>query len=98
LLHHEPYTDARFGTATWDNARGDWLFSLIFPSGRTADGCVRPADNCLHLSSPELEASRACVRWVQANELTLKQYVADKLYAAMLDGHNPDWGSPLTKE
>jgi hypothetical protein len=50
------------------------------------------------LSSPELQASRACVRWVQANEPALRKYVADQMYQLMLDWHDPEWGSPLTKE
>jgi len=98
LPEHEPYTDPNFGTATWDDARGDWLFTLVFPSGRTAEGSVRPEDNSLHLSSPELEESRACVRWVQANEPALRQYVADKMYELMLDWHDPEWGPPLSKD
>lgn len=75
MPEHEPYTDANFGTATWDDAKGEWLITIVFPSGRTAEGSILPEDKRLHLSSPELEESRACVRWVQANELTLKQHV-----------------------
>ena len=95
---HEPYNDPSFGTATWDDARGDWLFTLVLPSGRSVEGSVRPEDNGLHLSSPELEESRSCVRWVQANEPALRQYVADKMYQLMLDWHDPEWGPALTKE
>jgi hypothetical protein len=98
LPEHEPYSDPDFGIATWDDARGDWLFTLTFPSGRTAEGGVRPEDNNLHLSSPELEESRACVRWVQANEPTIRQYVADKMYELMLDWHDPEWGPALSKD
>ena len=98
MAEHTLYTDPQFGVATWDDARGDWLFTIVFPSGRTAKGTVRPEDNSLHLSSPELDESRACVRWVQANELTLKQYLADKTYEEMLDWHDPDWSPPMTKE
>ena len=95
---HAPYVDPHFGASTWDDALGDWLFRVAFSSGRSAEGSIRPEDNSLHLSSPELEESRACVRWVQANEATLKQYVADKMYAGMLDWHDPEWGPPLTKD
>ncbi len=95
---HEPYTDPHFGTATWDDVRGDWLFTVSFPSGRTAEGSIRPEDNSLHLSSPELEESRACIRWVQTNEPTLRQYVADQMYELMLDWHDPEWGPALSKE
>jgi hypothetical protein len=98
LPKHEPYVDPNFGTATWDDSQGDWLFTLAFPSGRTADGSIRPEDNSLHLSAPELEESRACVRWVQANELTLQQYVADTMCQLMLDWHDLEWGPPLTKD
>lgn len=95
---HEPYTDPNFGTATWDDARGDWLFTVVFPSGRTAKGRVRPEDNSLHLSSPALEESRECVRWVQSNEPVLRQYVADQMYELMLDWHNPEWGPALSRD
>jgi hypothetical protein len=98
LPEHQPYTDADFGTATWDDPRGDWQFTVTFPCGRTAEGSIRPEDNRLHLSAPELEESRACVRWVQANEPALRQYVADKMYQLMLDWHDPEWGPPLSKE
>jgi hypothetical protein len=98
MPEHDPYTDPIFGTATWDAADGDWLFTLVLPSGQAVEGCVRPEDNRLHLSSPELEESRACVRWVLANELALRQYVADQMYGMMLDWHQPEWGPPLTKE
>lgn len=98
MPEHAPYTDPNFGVATWDDSAGDWLFTVTFPSGRTAEGSIRPEDNTLHLSSPELKESRACVHWVQANEPTLRQYVADKMYQLMLDWHDPEWGSPLTHE
>jgi hypothetical protein len=98
LPEHQPYTDPNFGVATWDAKAGDWLFTVAFPSGRTADGSIRPMDDAFHLSAPELEESRACVRWVQAHEATLLRYVADKMYQLMLDWHDPDWGPPLTKE
>jgi hypothetical protein len=58
LPEHEPYTDPNFGTAIWDDASGDWRFTLVFPSGRRADGSVRPEDNHLHLSSPEFSYQR----------------------------------------
>ena len=95
---HSPYVDAYFGASVWDDARGDWLLTVAFPSGRTAEGSIRPEDNRLHLSSPELEESRSCVRWVQANESVLNQYVADKMYAGMLDWHDPEWGPALTQD
>jgi hypothetical protein len=98
LPEHEAYTDPDFGMATWDDARGDWLFTVAFSSGRTAEGSIRPKDNGLHLSALELEESRECVRWVAANEPALRQYVADKTYQLMLDWHDPESGPPLTKE
>jgi hypothetical protein len=98
LPKHEPCTDPILGTATWDDGRGDWLFALVLPSGRTVDGSVRPEDNHLHLSSPGLEESRACVRWVRDNEPALRQYVADKMYELMLDWHDPERGTALTKQ
>jgi hypothetical protein len=30
--------------------------------------------------------------------LALKQYLADKMYAGMLDWHDPEWGPPLSKD
>jgi hypothetical protein len=98
LPEHKTYTDPTFGTATWDDVHGDWLFTLVLPSGRAVEGRVSPEDNRLHLSAPELEESRECVRWVRDNESALRQYVADKMYQMMLDWHNPEWGPPLTKE
>ena len=98
MPEHAPYVDPNFGTSTWDDACGDWQFPVVFQSGRKAEGSIRPEDNRLHLSSPELEESRACVRWVQGNEPALKQYVADTMYSTMLDWHDPDWGPPLTKD
>jgi hypothetical protein len=98
LPEHLPYTDPDFGTATWDEAGGDWLFTVAFPSGRTAEGSIVPEDNSLHLSSPALAESRACVRWVRANEPALRQYVADKMYGLALDWHNDEWGPPLSKD
>ena len=95
---HEPYTDPNFGVAIWDDAHDYWLFTVAFPSGRSAEGSIRPEDSGLHLSSPELEESRACVRWVQSNEPFLRQYVAEQMYELMLDWHDPEWGPPLTKE
>lgn len=94
---HANYVDPIFGTAVWDDSKGDWLFQVVFPSGATAEGSIRPEDSNLHLSATELAESRACARWVQANELTLKEYVANKLYEGMLDWHDPEWGSPLSK-
>jgi hypothetical protein len=98
LPEHNPYTDPTLGTATWDDARGDWLFTLVLPSGQSVQGRIKPENNRLHLSSPKLEESRASVRWVRDNEPALRQYVADKLYQMMLDWHNPEWGPALTKE
>lgn len=98
MPEHAPYTDPSFGVATWDEAAGNWQFTVVFPSGRIAKGSIRPEDDSHHLSSPELEESRACTRWVQANELALRQYVADNMYEMMLDWHDPDWGAPLTKD
>jgi len=96
---HASYTDPNFGVATWDAKAGDWLFTVAFPSGRTAEGSVRPEDDSLHLSSPELEGSRACIRWVQANEPALRQYVADKMHGLYLNNwHDPECGPPLTQE
>lgn len=96
MPEHEPYADPDFGTATWHGDRGDWLFTVVFPSGRTAEGSVRPEDDNLHLSSPELEESRACVRWVLANEPVLRQYVADKMHRLYLNNwHDPEDGPSL---
>jgi len=98
LPEHEPHSDPDFGTATWDDAHGEWRLTVVFPSGREAEGSITPEDKSLHLSAPALDESRACVRWVQANELALKQYLADKMYEGMLDWHDPEWGPPLTKD
>jgi hypothetical protein len=99
LPEHEPYTDPNIGAATWDDDRGEWLFTVVFPSGRIAEGSVRPEDDSLHLSSPDLEESRACVRWVRANEPVMRQYVADKMYRLYLNNwHNPESGPPLTQD
>jgi hypothetical protein len=98
LPEHEPYTNPDFGRATWDDTRGEWVLTVAFPSGRTAEGSITPEDKTLHLSSPELEESRACVRWVRDNEPALRQYVAETMYELMLDWHHPEWGPALTKE
>jgi hypothetical protein len=95
---HEPYTDPTLGTATWNAARREWLFALVLPSGRAVNGSITPADDRLPLASPELEKSRACIRWVRDNEPALRQHVADKMYQLMLDWHDPEWGPALTKE
>jgi hypothetical protein len=97
LPKHKPYADPVLGTATWNDTRGDWEFSLILPSGRSVEGSVRPEDDRLHLSSPELDQSRACVRWVRDNEPALRQYVADQMYELMLDWHDPEWGPALSQ-
>ena len=80
MPEHAPYTDPGFGVATWDAKSGDWVFTVACASGRTADGSIRPEDDSLHLSSPELAKSKVCVRWVQANEAALREYVAEKMY------------------
>lgn len=98
MPEHQPYTDPAFGMSTWDDANGDWLFTLVFSSGKTASGSVRPEDRHLHLSSPEMKESRACIRWVQSNEPALKQYVADMMYAVAIDWHDPEWGPEPTKD
>ncbi|WP_020470155.1 DUF2262 domain-containing protein [Zavarzinella formosa] len=99
MPEHEPFADPNVGTVRWDSDRGDWLFIVTFPSGRTAEGSVRPEDNSLHLSSPEMEESRACIHWVQSNEPALRQYVADKMYRLYLDSwHDPEHGPALTQE
>lgn len=99
MADHAPYTDPRFGIATWDAKAGDWRFAVVFPSGRTADGSIRPEDNSLHLSSPELDESRACIHWVQANEPELRLYVANKMYSLYENNwHNPEYGPLLSKE
>ncbi len=98
MPEHAPYSDPTLGTATWDGVRGDWLFTLVLPSGAEAKGSIRPEDDRLHLSAPELEESRECVRWVRDNEPALRQYVADQMYEMMLDWHDPEWGPALSKE
>src|SRR5947208_393490 len=98
LPEHQSYTDPILGTATWDDARGDWIFTVVLPSGRSVAASISPADDRVHLSSPELEESRSCIRWVRDNEVALQQYVADRMYELMLDWHDPEWGPALTKE
>ncbi len=95
---HEPYEDSVLGRAIWDEASGDWGFTLVVPSGLTIEGSIRPEDNALHLASPKLNDSRECVRWVRDHELALRQYVADQMYDMMLDWHNEEWGQPLSKD
>jgi hypothetical protein len=98
LPDHEPYADPALGTATWDDTRGEWRFTLVLPSGRVTKVTIVPANPQLHLSGPELEESRACVRWVRDNESALRQYVVEKMYQLMLDWHDPGWGPPLTRQ
>lgn len=99
MPEHTPHTDPGFGVATWDAKAGVWLFTVACLSGRTADGSIRPEDESLHLSPPQLDESRACVRWVQANEPALRRYVADKMYPLYFNNwHNPECGPPLTQE
>lgn len=99
MPEHTPYVDPSFGMSEWDDARGDWMFTVAFPLGRSAEGSIRPEYDSLHLSSPELGESRACIHWVQANEPALRQYVVDKMYRLYLNNwHDPAYGPPLTLE
>ena len=99
MPEHEPCTDPNLGTAAWDGDRSEWLFTVVFPSGRIAEGSVRPEDDSVHLSSPELEESRACLRWVQANEPVLRQYVAHRMHQLYYNNwHDPEYGPPLTQD
>ena len=98
MPEHEPYNDSTLGFIIWNDAQGEWEATLAFPSGGNAKCTICPENCNLHLSAPELDESRACLRWVQAHEPVLRQYVADKMYELMLDWHDPEWGPPLTKE
>src|SRR5690242_4990720 len=73
MSSYPPYTDPVLGTSTWNQAQGEWQFTILLPSDRFVEASITPEDNRLHLSSPELAPSRECLRWVRDNEAVIMQ-------------------------
>ena len=78
---HAPFNDAVLGCVTWNTQDTCWEFDVDLVN-RHVPACYIPAMSQLPAAEQGWDGVRDCVRWVRANEPTVRAFIAEKV-------HNP---------
>jgi hypothetical protein len=80
---HDAFDDSVLGHVTFDDGHKEWKLAVVV-AGREVRGSIVPEDHRLPLQEQGLEEIRACVAWIRDNELAIRQYITDEMFAGWL--------------